>query len=279
MIMKFKINLKLIIFTALLLANYLFAQNTKALMMNRDSLSGQIAGQVIDKKTGEPLQGVNIIIRNTSFGTASDYDGYFLIQKIPAGTYSLEASMVGYYQENRDSISVNATRPVHINFELNERIYRLKELIVTPGYFSLMETEPKSSSALGSADLQHFPQLGEDIYRAVSRLPGLSSNDFSAKFYVRGGDQDEVLIFLDGMELLNPFHLKDFGGSLSVIDVKIIREIDMITGAFPAEYGNRLSGVFNMSTRTPSAEKSKTSLALSFMNARFLSEGSLKKGK
>ena len=148
MIMKFKINLKLIIFTALLLANYLFAQNTKALMMNRDSLSGQIAGQVIDKKTGEPLQGVNIIIRNTSFGTASDYDGYFLIQKIPAGTYSLEASMVGYYQENRDSISVNATRPVHINFELNERIYRLKELIVTPGYFSLMETEPKSSSAL-----------------------------------------------------------------------------------------------------------------------------------
>lgn len=279
MIMKFKINLKLIIFTALLLANYLFAQNTKALMMNRDSLSGQIAGQVIDKKTGEPLQGVNIIVRNTSFGTASDNDGYFLIQKIPAGAYTLEASMVGYYQENRDSISVNAKRPVHINFELNERIYRLKELIVTPGYFSLMETEPKSSSALGSADLQHFPQLGEDIYRAVSRLPGLSSNDFSAKFYVRGGDQDEVLILLDGMELLNPFHLKDFGGSLSVIDVKIIREIDMITGAFPAEYGNRLSGVFNMSTRTPSTEKSKTSLALSFMNARFLSEGSLNKGK
>ena len=176
--MKLKINLKLIIFTALFLADYLFAQNTKVPMMGRDSLSGQIAGQVIDKKTGEPLQGVNIVVRNTSFGTASDYDGYFLIQKIPPGIYTLEASMVGYYQENLDGISVNTTPPVHITFELNVRIYRLKEVIVTPGYFSLMEIEPKSSSALGSADLQHFPQLGEDICRAVARLPGLSSNDF-----------------------------------------------------------------------------------------------------
>jgi len=128
-------------------------------------------------------------------------------------------------------------------------------------------------------DLRNFPQFGQDIYRAVSRLPGLASNDFSAQFYVRGGEQDEVLILLDGVELFDPFHLKDFGGSVSVIDVELIRDIDMISGAFPAEYGNRLSGVFNMTTRTPAVGRPKTSLALSFMNSRFLSEGSFNRDR
>jgi outer membrane receptor for ferrienterochelin and colicin len=278
--MKLKGMLELlIIVTTIIFLDSLIANNSTVSSTSIGEVFGQIDGQVLDQKTGKPLIGVNIVVLGTSFGAATNNDGYFLIQKVPPGIYSFEASMIGYYQERKDSFIVAAGRPVHINFELNKRIYHLKEIIVTPGYFSLMEKEPRSSNGLGAVDLQNFPQLGEDIYRAASRLPGLSSNDFSARFYVRGGEQDEVLILLDGMELFNPFHLRDFGGSLSLIDVEVIGEIDMITGAFPAEYGNRLSGVFNMKTRTPAIEKLKTSVSLSFMNARALSEGSIKQGK
>jgi outer membrane receptor for ferrienterochelin and colicin len=279
MIWQFKNNLRFILLTALILTDTLVAQNSTVLKMPVGKSFGQITGQVVDQKTGKPLVGVNIIVQGTSFGAATDNDGRFTIQKMPPGTYMIVASMIGYHQETMDGITVTAEHAVHVNFELKERVIPLKEVIVTPGHFSLMESGPRSSSGLGAADLRNFPQFGEDIYRAVSRLPGLASNDFSAKFYVRGGEQDEVLILLDGMELFDPFHLKDFGGALSVIDVELIREIDMISGAFPAEYGNRLSGVFNMKTRTPAIEKPKTSLALSFMNARLLSEGSFNKDK
>ncbi len=279
MIMKLKDNLRFVLLTALFLTDALVAQNSTVSKISDGKSPGQIIGQVVDQKKGKPLVGVNIIVQGTSFGAATDADGRFTIRKIPPGTYTLIASMIGFNQETWNGITVTAEHPAHVNFELKERIIPLKEIIVTPGHFSLMESGPRSSSGLGAADLRNFPQFGEDIYRAVSRLPGLASNDFSAKFYVRGGEQDEVLILFDDMELFDPFHLKDFGGSLSVIDVELIREIIMISGAFPAEYGNRLSGVFNMKTRTPAMEKPKTSLALSFMNSRLLSEGSFNKGK
>jgi hypothetical protein len=124
-----------------------------------------------------------------------------------------------------------------------------------------------------------FPQIGEDIYRAINRLPGVSGNDVSAKFNIRGGEHDEVLVMLDGMELYDPFHLKDLDGFLSIIDVEAIRSIDMITGAFPAEYGNRLSGIFNMKSVSPTVENRRTSLAISFLNARFLTQGGSSNGK
>ncbi|MCK5642454.1 MAG: TonB-dependent receptor, partial [Gammaproteobacteria bacterium] len=128
-------------------------------------------------------------------------------------------------------------------------------------------------------DIRSFPQLGEDIYRAVSRLPGITSNDIAAGFYIRGGEHDQVLVLLDGMELYIPFHLKALDGFMSIIDVESIRGIEMMTGAFPAEYGNRLSGVFNLKTISPLPHRNRTSLAISFLNARLLTENSFANGR
>jgi outer membrane receptor for ferrienterochelin and colicin len=253
------------------------------LLLTAPSVSAQtitsITGLVTAESTGAALQGANIIVQGTDYGAATDREGRYTIVNLPPGTYTVVASMIGYEPQIREGVTVIGDEPVHLDFTLVQRILLLEDVIVTPGHYSLMEREPRSSSGLAAVDIRSFPQFGEDIYRAVSRLPGLASNDFSSKFYVRGGEQDEVLILLDGMELFDPFHLKDFGGGLSVIDIEVIREIDMITGAFPAEYGNRLSGVFNMTTRTPSSEEPRTSLALSLMNARYLTEGGSKDGK
>jgi len=113
----------------------------------------------------------------------------------------------------------------------------------------------------------------------VTRLPGISSNDFSAKFTVRGGEHDEVFVSLDGLEIFDPFHLKDInGGALSIVDVHAIGGIDLMTGGFPVQYGGHLSGVFNISTIDPRAKR-QTSVGISLMNARVMNEGQFNEGK
>ncbi|MFC1535708.1 TonB-dependent receptor domain-containing protein, partial [Candidatus Neomarinimicrobiota bacterium] len=204
--------------------------------------------------------------------------GHFSIRQVPPGRYTVQFSMMGYKPEVVET-NYDGYEPVELHVRLEPTIISLNKIIITPGHFSLMENLPTTRHALRAEDIRTFPQLGEDIYRAVSRLPGLASNDFAAGFYIRGGQQDEVLVLLDGMELYSPFHLKITDGFLSFIDVESIRGIDMITGAFPAEYGNRLSGVFSLKTITPQLNRSRTSLAISFLNARVLTERIFAKGR
>jgi len=97
---------------------------------------------------------------------------------------------------------------------------------------------------------------------------------------IRGGNNEQVLSTIDGLELYEPFHLKDIeGGLLSIIDIRAIEGIDLYTGGFPAEYGEYMSGVFQMKSLSNSAGNSQTSLGISFMNARVMSEGSFRHNK
>lgn len=162
---------------------------------------------------------------------------------------------------------------MNLMVELTPKPILLKEITVTPGQFSIMGETPTVRQTLTQQDFQTV-KFGEDIYRAITRLPGISASDFSAKFTVRGGENKEILVLMDGQELYEPFHLKDIeGGALSIIDVEAVRGIDLLTGGFPAEYGNRMSGVFNIRTTRPSEGMKRTSLGISLMNARFMSEG------
>ena len=235
---------------------------------------GEVQGFTLEKGTHKPLMNANVIVVGTQMSAITGPDGRFVISDLPIGVYTLEASMKGYETPRVENISIEENASIEVNFELRKETILLSEIVVTPGRFALMQKEPTVRQTLKRDDLRSVPQLGEDIYRAVRRLPGLTGDDYSAKFTVRGGENDEVLVLLDGMELYEPFHLKDInGGALSIIDVETIGGIDMMTGAFPAEYGDRLSGVFDMKSAKPSVGLRRTSLAISFMNTRFLSEG------
>ena len=241
------------------------------------SRPGSVEGLVTDMETGEPLQRANVVLAGTYLGAATDQAGRFNIKHVQPGKYTVQAMMMGYKPRQITEVVYEGYSPVDVTIELEPTVIYLSEVVITPGHFSLMEEIPTTRHALRAEDIRSFPQLGEDIYRAVSRLPGLASNDFAAGFYIRGGQQNEVLVLLDGMELYNPFHLKMIDGLMSFIDVEGIRGIEMITGAFPAEYGNRLSGVFNLKTISPLPYRKRTSLAISFLNARLLTERSFAK--
>jgi hypothetical protein len=243
--------------------------------------SFQISGQIIDAETKEPLIGVNIAIENEFIGSISDKVGNFMIANLQKGDYRLKISHVGYEIKLIDNIVLNDNNSiVNLNIELSKKPVSIKGITVTPGLFSIMGNEPVAKQILSRKVIETRPQFGEDIFRAIRKLPGLTSSDFSATFNVRGGEQDEVLITLDGMELYEPFHMKNVdGGALSIVDVAAVEGIDLMTGGYPANFGDRMSGVINIKSKNPIPDYNRMSLGFSFMNVRFLSERSFADGR
>lgn len=135
-----------------------------------------------------------------------------------------------------------------------------------------------SAVSIAGEDLLSLPAAGEDALRRVSLLPGTTSNDASARFSVRGGREDEVMVRLDGLEILEPFHLKDLNQPLSIFPAAALDRIDLYTGGFSAEYGDRMSGVLDVTTVTP-RERRRTELGLSVLDAHVGSSGTWGDGR
>jgi len=129
--------------------------------------------------------------------------------------------------------------------EDTNNVYQLGEISVTPGKFSIDESAP-SQYLIPKSQMDELPLIDNDVYRAAQTLPGVVGDDFSARFSLRGSDRNETVTKLDGMELYDPYHLQDFGGAISVIDLGIVKHADLLMGGFPAEYGDAMSGVFDV---------------------------------
>ncbi|MCU0612906.1 MAG: TonB-dependent receptor [Candidatus Eisenbacteria bacterium] len=237
---------------------------------------GAIQGRAVDEVSKQPMVGANVLIVGLDSGTFTGTNGEFMLSDLPMGTYSVQIDYVGCERLRIEGITLTDSRPVaHIYAELELKPIPLGAITVTPGRFAIMGSETEGRQTLTRSDIQKISQVGDDIYRAITRLPGIGGNDFSAKFTVRGGENEEVLVLLDGLELYEPFHVKDVnGGVLSIIDVGAIEGIDLITGGFSAEYGDRTSGVLNITSRTAPAGTRRAGVGISFMNARLMLEGS-----
>jgi len=236
-----------------------------------------IRGSVRDAETHAPIATTNIQLAGTRFATQSSDDGAFSLGAVPKGTYTLTARRLGYAARQLEVVVTDSVTLVDVT--LTRAAIPLAAVVVTPGYYGVMQAGITASHSLSRAQIETAPQLGEDVYRAVARLPGVTSSDMSARFGVRGAPLEEVYSTLDGLELDEPFHLKDLDAALSIIDVSSIAGVDMITGGFPADYGNRLTGVFNMHSVEPVAGRTRQAAALSIMNVRYTIEGGDRDGR
>ena len=153
----------------------------------------------------------------------------------------------------------------------NEPPVKLAEFVVTPSQFGVGDQRSASAASLTSSELDTLPQIGDDLFRSIARLPGLATSDFTASFWVRGAPNGQVLARLDGVQLIEPFHLKDIDGALSIIDPRTISRLDLITGGFGADFGDRQAGVLTMDTRQPTRKRTGLELSLSGVGAH--SEG------
>lgn len=153
----------------------------------------------------------------------------------------------------------------------------LAQIVVTPSRFELLGSEPEQRQFLSREDVRRVPHISDDFYRAIRRIPGAASDDLTARFNIRGGEEDEAVILLDGAEIYDPFHVKDIVRAFSSIDAEAIGSVDILTGGFPAEYGGRMSGVIDIASLAPS--ETKTELGVSLLNLRALSQGTMADGR
>ena len=148
--------------------------------------------------------------------------------------------------------------------ELPESTASLAEVLVAASRYRI--GAPDAPLTLDALDITDNPGPGDDPLRAIARLPGVTSDGISARTYVRGGDADEVLLLLDGFPLRRAFHLPSYQNLFSVIDANLIQRINVYSGGFPARFGNRMAGVFDLQSRAIDAGPEHT-LGIDFFNA------------
>jgi outer membrane receptor protein involved in Fe transport len=153
----------------------------------------------------------------------------------------------------------------------------IDEIVVTASQYEINRDVGASVITMTGADLENLPDLGDDALRAVHRLPGAASNGFSARPNVRGGDVGETLVRFDELRLYDPFHLESFQGVFSGVDPRIVSSMDVYTGAFPAIFGDRMSGVIDVSS-LGAPKRRYHEIAMSFFNASVLSSGLFRNG-
>ena len=256
------------------------ALSTPAAPSSRGVRLVSVGGMVRDTLGGTTLGGARIELLGTKLTARSGEDGHFRLGAVPAGRYTVRVTRMGYEPITIDDVPLpadNRTAPLRIS--MSRRVVALSQMIITPGHFGLLQRGVTGGQSLSREALEAVPQLGEDIYRAVSRLPGVTADDFSAKFGVRGGSGDELYVSLDGLELVEPFHLKDVGGAFSIIDIQTLGTASLNTGGFSAEYGDRLAGVFTLTTSDPRTDGVHGSVGVSVMNARATLQGGFAGGK
>lgn len=263
-----------------LLAILLVVTGSAAARTSPHSGETAITGRVVDADTDEPLLGASLTILNRYGGCTTDTTGAFVLKNLPHGVYRIRLSHVGYESQTIDSLVIPSSQPIHLTVKLHRRLISIKGMTVTPGLYSIASNEPSATESLSREVMTDRPQVSEDLFRAAQRLPGIVNSDFSARFVVRGGEEDEVLINLDGLQLFEPFHLKDIdGGAISITDIAAMEGVDLLAGGYPANFGNRMSGVFNIRSTNPTVDYTRMSLGLSATHARVLGEGRFAKGR
>ena len=150
---------------------------------------------------------------------------------------------------------------------------QIEEVAVFASRYRIAAFDDLAPSSLTRQQVEALPGIDEDVLRVARYLPGTATNGLSARSNVRGGRDNELAVYFDDVPLYEPFHYKDFQALLGVLDPSAVSRLDFYSGVFPAEFGDRLSGVLDISPRLPAAGLSEHELGVSLLYAHALSVG------
>lgn len=237
--------------------------------------AGGISGYVFDAENQEPLVGANVFLAGTGWGAATNKSGYFAISHVPPGKYTLHVRFVGY-RSRKMVVEILPGKFLSLRIALRPQPIELQDVEVSARYYR-EEEKNASTVAMPVARLRGLPAIGEtDLLRALQLLPGIQAvNELSSGLYIRGGSPDQNLILLDDITVYNPSH---FFGFFSTFNPDAIKDIRLIRGGFPAEYGGRLSAVLDITNRDGNRERFESRGAVSLISSKLLIEGPLPRG-
>ncbi|HEY0666745.1 MAG TPA: carboxypeptidase regulatory-like domain-containing protein, partial [Sphingobacteriaceae bacterium] len=246
-----------------------------------------IRGIVTDLETKLPLPGVNIALKTVDpvVYVTTNENGEFRIPKVAIGRHDVEFSYTGYKKHSLSGLLIGSGKEVVLNIQLKESSTMLNAVVITDKSNhrqALNEMATVSSRSFSVEETNRYPVSWFDPARMALNFAGVSSDsDISNDIVVRGNSPKGLLWRLEGVEIINPNHFGEegsSGGGVSMISSNMLATSDFFTGAFPAEYGNALSGVFDLQFRKGNTEKRENTVMVGILGTEVSTEGPFKKG-
>ncbi len=259
-----------------------------ALACHTQPLTQTVKGKIIEKETHYPLIGATVIlVTDTSRlnGTATDMEGNFRLEKVKVGRHTIRVSFVGYQDALISNVEVSSSKEVVLSISLEESVKTLSGITV----YASRDGETTNEMATVSArsftveETQRYAGSRGDPARMASNFAGVQGADDSRNDIVIRGNSPQALLWrMEGINIPNPNHFNipgTAGGPISMINNKTLANSDFFTGAFPAEYGNSVSGSFDLKLRNGNNEKREFSGQFGFLGTEIFAEGPISKNQ
>ncbi len=240
--------------------------------------NNSIKGFVYEAATGEPVMFSNVYLKGTTIGGSTDENGYFNITRISDGQYTLMVTSVGF-DTISESVSLAKGQTLNRRFNLKSASLNLDAVEVTADKVEAQTETRTSVINVTPKTITKLPSVGgqADLAQYLQVVPGvIFTGDQGGQLYIRGGSPIQNKVLLDGMVVYNPFHSI---GLFSVFDTDIIRNAEVYTGGFGAEYGGRISSIMDISTRDGNKRRLSGKLGANCFGAKMMLEGPLMKAK
>ena len=247
-------------------------------------ITGTIKGKVMDELSEEPLPGAKIVLLTTDpiKGAISDFDGLFRIDDIPSGRHTIRITVFGYQPVEMQNVEV-LTKELSFDVKMVGLVKEIEEVVVSGTKTEELTNNMVTNSARSFSieESQRYAGSLGDVARMAQNFAGVQGADDSRNdIIVRGNSPTGVLYRLEGIDIPNPNHFANFGttgGPISMINANMLQKSDFLTGAFPAEYGNALAGVFDLHFKNGNSDKFEFLAQVGFNGFEGMAEGPFSK--
>ena len=259
-----------------------------AAFLSAQTLTQTIKGRVVDKHSAYPLTGVNVVVKGIDefLGASTDVDGYFRIEGVPVGRRELEFSYLGYATVSLGNLLLTSAKELDVYVEMEESVTQLSEVVVTDRDDKREALNPFSSVSARTFSVEEAGRYSgsfNDPARMAQNYAGVSgASDDRNDIIIRGNSPVGVLWRLNGVDIPSPNHfatLGTTGGPISMLNINNLSNSDFMTSAWSADYGNALSGVFDLRLRTGNRDKREYLGQVGFNGFELGAEGPFVKGK
>ena len=274
------------LFLGAALAMLLFPAVAGAQATETATVSQTIRGQVCDVASGEPMIGVTITVENgTTLATVSDLEGNFIIKNVPVGRHSVRATFIGYEPVLLKEQLVTSGKELVLTLKMRESISELGEVVVKPRVnkqLPLNEMAQVGARMFSVEEATRYAGGMADPARTASMFAGVATGGATNGISIHGNSPQMLQWRVEGVEVNNPNHFAEIteagGGIFTSLNGTVLANSDFLTGAMPAEFGNALSGAFDMKMRVGNNTKYEHAIQVGTLGVDFASEGPLGKG-
>ena len=250
------------------------------------SITQTLRGKIIDQDSHTPLIGANVTVVGSDplIGASADVNGEFILRNIPIGRITLHISTIGYEDMTIPNILLTSAKEVNLDIKLRESIVQMEELVISgnDNKAVLNEMALISARSFSVEETKRYAGSFNDPARMASSYAGVTSSaEGNNDIVVRGNSPKGIQWRLEGIEIPNPNHFSEegsTGGPINALNSAMLSNSDFFTGAFPAEYGDAFSGVFDMRLRTGNNENREYAFSLGALGTDIALEGPFKNG-